>query len=737
MTTKPKLITTAPPVSDTPSAASPTPKEATVKIAAAKGRPMLSWVGKRPLGLVTAFPAQAVERFDPQHVLGMEQPEAYAGGGLLFHGDNKEVLAHLLASGFRGKVDLIYIDPPFDSGADYVRKISLRGGGSSAKMDGETYTLGEQTQYTDIWANDNYLQFMYERLLIMKELLAETGSIFVHLDPTKTHYLRIMLDEIFGADSFRNEIIWRNTNSHNSTVSQFGPIHQNILFYTKSDKFELHPGKRPFTAGYINDRFKYSDERGIFQPNYITGPGLRKGDSGLSWNGFAPSSKGRHWAIPSTLKDFLPNQGKGYNTQAMLDMLLAEGLVILTKKAGGQPMYKQYLTEGVAYQDLWCYQPNTQNTLYKSDECIDEDVKYLEQEVELENYPTQKPEGLLRRIVESCSSPDALILDCFIGSGTTAAVAQKLDRRWIGCDINKGAIQTASKRLQSIITSQITAKDAPAAKNGKAKTTQQDLGIDDTEGTDETAAEVPATTQPAQLAFSIWRVNDYDLQIQHNEAVEIACQHLGVTRTKGDSFFDGTRGQQLVKIVPFNHPLSPLDLEEVKTALGNRPEETRPVLMVCLGVELAAQGWIEDWNRLRKVSDPNRIDYIELRTDAKYGKFFEHKAASAQVSVTRTGEMAHVKIENFISPTIVERLAQTAGVLSPKIDDWRAMVDCVLIDTNYDGSVFNVALSDVPEKKNNLVAGEYKLPLPKKGATIGVKIIDMLGEEVLETIPAL
>ena len=162
------------------------PKKIEVKITAAKGRPMLTWVGKRPLSYVTAFPAQHVEAFDPTGSLTKpanadlwkDWPAAYPNGGLLFHGDNKEVLAHLLANGFRGKVNLIYIDPPFDSGADYVRKVSLRGAKGTVKLDGETYTLGEQIQYTDIWANDNYLQFMYERLMLLKELLAEDGEHF-------------------------------------------------------------------------------------------------------------------------------------------------------------------------------------------------------------------------------------------------------------------------------------------------------------------------------------------------------------------------------------------------------------------------------------------------------------------------------------------------------------------------------------------------------------------------------
>jgi hypothetical protein len=138
-----------------------------VEIKPAKGRPMLTWVGKRPLRNVTAYPAQLVEKFDPSSVtpqsessIWQDWPAGFPKAGLLFHGDNKDVLAYLLANGFRGKVKLIYIDPPFDSGADYVRKVNIRGLGGSTRLDGESYTLGEQIQYTDIWANDNYLQFM-------------------------------------------------------------------------------------------------------------------------------------------------------------------------------------------------------------------------------------------------------------------------------------------------------------------------------------------------------------------------------------------------------------------------------------------------------------------------------------------------------------------------------------------------------------------------------------------------
>ena len=210
-----------------------------IKISAAKGRPMLNWVGKRPLRSVTAFPAQHVESFaadaGPIHESSAwkDWPTAYPQGGLLFHGDNKEVLGHLLANGFRGKVKLIYIDPPFDSGADYVRKVQLRGGAAMAKIEGESYALGEQIQYTDIWANDNYLQFMYERLMLMKELLAEDGSIYLHCDPRKSHLLRCVMEEVFGIDSYVSEIIWQSSDAQ-SSANRYGPIHNTIYYFSKS-----------------------------------------------------------------------------------------------------------------------------------------------------------------------------------------------------------------------------------------------------------------------------------------------------------------------------------------------------------------------------------------------------------------------------------------------------------------------------------------------------------------------
>ncbi|MDT8424297.1 MAG: hypothetical protein RQ724_11045, partial [Desulfuromonadales bacterium] len=229
-----------------------------------------------------------------------------------------------------------------------------------------------------------------------------------------------------------------------------------------------------------------------------------------------------------------------------------------------------------------------------------------------------------------------------------------------------------------------------------------------------------------------WRVNDYDLKIQRNEAIKLACEYVGIERLASDSFFDGKLGKKLVKIVPFEHPLSPLDLEELKRELEARPELENCIVFVCLGIELAARTWIEDWNRLRKGAETvNKIEVIELRTDAKYGNFIKHDPAAGKVTIARSADKIIIQIEDFISPTILKRLDMDMPLFKAKISDWRSQIDCVMIDTAYDGEVFNVVLSDVPEKKKDLIEGSYTLAAPDGKTTVAVKIIDMLGEEVL------
>lgn len=272
----------------------PTPqKPKDVTISKAKGRPMLNWVGKKPLARVKAFPAQAIEYFDAAGGQSLptgaadwsDWPQDLPHGGLLYHGDNKDVLAHLLANGFRGKVKLIYIDPPFDSGADYVRKVQLRGAKGTVKIDGEDYTLGEQVQYSDIWANDNYLQFMYERLLMLRALLSDDGSIYLHCDPARNAYLRLLMDEVFGADFFRSEIVWRRTSAHGDS-NAFGRVHDTIYFYGPVAGRVWNEPRAAYEDWYVERYYRYKDPDGRkFKSGDLSAYGLSGGGYQYEWKG--------------------------------------------------------------------------------------------------------------------------------------------------------------------------------------------------------------------------------------------------------------------------------------------------------------------------------------------------------------------------------------------------------------------------------------------------------------------
>ena len=593
--------------------------EEKIKITPAKGRSMLYWVGKRPLDYVKGFPAQLIEVFDPLNTGRKVDTPTYDElkdnwQNLLFHGDNKEVLATLLELGFRGKIDLIYIDPPFKSGADYVRRVELRGLKNLGRIDEDSASVLQQTMYFDIWNNDNYLQFMYERLMLLKELLSETGSIYVHLDWHVVHYMKLLMDEVFGEENLRNEIVWCYTGP-SQTSKYFVRKHDNILFYTKMDDYT-------FNSEEVRVPYKKSTR--------FAGK--------TSFTGLTPEEKA----------NLLDKRGK-------------------------------------LKEDWW-----------------DDIAGIGYAHGQITGFDTQKPESLLERIIKASSNPGDLVLDCFIGSGTTAAVAQKLGRRWIGCDINKGAVQLTSSRLQKIIKEQIEKNE---------------------------------TKYPT---FAIYKVNNYDLKLLQTEAIELAVQHIGIQRTRTDRFFDGTLGKNLVKIIDFNHPLTLLDLQLLQDELKKRPDEDRDITIVCLGKELAVDPWIDEWNKTRPYKDArtkirvNQIKVIELKTDKKYGNFLIHKPAEAKVKIERKGNKAIIEIQDFISPTIIERLNIDNNLFKVKIPDFRSMIDCVLIDTNYDNNTFHIVYSDIPEKKNDLIKGKYEIEIDNNNKTkVAVKIIDMLGEEIL------
>lgn len=394
----------------------------------------------------------------------------------LFYGDNLAIMKHMPLH----SVDLIYLDPPFNSNKNYNLMYTRITGQpvpesvdafcDTWEMDAEKEAVlrampvlmqekGVDDFYVQFWRMWMtalrqtqpkllaYLTYMVQRLLYMKGLLRPTGSIYLHCDPAASHYIKIMMDAIFGHNNYRSEIIWRRSASHNKLSKQYGPIHDVIFFYAAGEKAVFHPGRSAYNKAYVGKAFRYSDGRGPYRLNELTGSGIRKGESGEPWRGYDPTAKGRHWAIPASLRAGLPDRGKGMAPHQMLDALDKSGDVVFSST--GRPSYKQRMGDGVPYQDIWAYQPGTQGVLVDEEIEIDQDVKWLDSEDERLGYPTQKPIGLLKRIIETSSNPGQVVFDPFCGCGTTIYAAHELHRQWIGCDIAMLPINLIRDQLTS------------------------------------------------------------------------------------------------------------------------------------------------------------------------------------------------------------------------------------------------------------------------------------------------
>lgn len=328
---------------------------------------------------------------------------------------------------------LVYIDPPF------ATKQEFRG-------------TQDQKAYQDKIAGAQFVEFLRRRLIMIRELLADDGSVYVHLDQRKSHYAKLIMDELFGEQNFRNEVVWRNTNTHNKAET-FGQIHQTLFLYTRSPRYFFRKTYRPRFRKYVDSHYRHTGDDGEeFRYSDPTGDGERDGESGFEWKGYNPTEKGRHWAIPGYVYDFVEDDISEFGVIDKLDYLLKHGWIQLPDKSGGQPQIRRPASvgEGNPVQDIWAYQPYTQGVYDTDSQAIDGDVTWAIGDAESAGYPTEKPEGLLARVIRSSSREGDLVLDAFAGSGTTCAVAEKLGRRWIGIDCGKLAIYTIQKRMLNL-----------------------------------------------------------------------------------------------------------------------------------------------------------------------------------------------------------------------------------------------------------------------------------------------
>lgn len=331
---------------------------------------------------------------------------------MLLWGDNKLVMASLLKD-FRGKVDLVYIDPPFDVGADFTMTVPVGDGNEEVEKDQSAL---EMVAYRDTWGmgTDSYLHMLSERLSVIRDLLSETGSLYVHVDDHVSHYVKTLVDELFGKSCFINEIVWQRTNAHNMKMRYFPRVHDVILFYSKTPSYHWTPPLAEHSSEQLA-RYK-SDENGRLYTGQDLTVSSKSKTRKDTWRGATPPPN-RSWA--ASLEE--------------RERLWAEGRILV--KADGTPRldgYKVFLDEklGRRVSSLWNDIPRVGNT---SDERLE--------------YSTQKPEALLQRIIETSTTDGSLVADFFCGSGTTGAVAERLGRRWIMADLGRFAIHTSRKRL--------------------------------------------------------------------------------------------------------------------------------------------------------------------------------------------------------------------------------------------------------------------------------------------------
>ena len=561
-----------------------------------KGFPELRWTGKRPYRSTQYYPAQLRESY------GEEQ-----NGWInkIFWGDNLQVMSHLLKI-YRGQVNLIYIDPPFDSRVEYKKKVEIKGIGKT-ETDNSSF---EEKQYGDIWTNDEYLQFMYERLILLRELLSDDGCIYLHCDWHKGHYLKLLMDELFGADRFINEITWYYYNKMAPKSACFPRTTDKILLYAKG-------------AGYtFNTQYEKRDE-----------------------------------PVKQLVRKFV------------------DGKAINARDENGNVMYKMSYEKRI--DDVWRI-----SMLQPADK------------VEPVGYPTQKPERLIERMILASSKPGDLVFDCFMGSGTTQAVAMKLGRRFIGADINLGAVQTTTKRLLSV---------------GKE--------LEDNQTSMGSAADTKYT------GFEVYNVNNYDFFRNPVEARDLLIAALEIQPFPQSDIWDGELDGRMVKIMPVNRIATKADLKELLANLPYKTYEKRKeenpnqpverITIVCMGHEPDLKGAMEQELTDYKV-DIQIMDILRDKADLQLKR-------DSEAEIVREG--GKLVIRAFYPMNLMQKLS----LQKEYVEDWRQLVDSVMIDWNYDGVVMQPAVTDVPGK-SELVKGIYDIP--EGSGTIKVKITDLLSESL-------
>ena len=379
----------------------------------------------------------------------------------IFTGDNLDILRGINSE----CVDLIYLDPPFNSNRSYAAPLDSEARG--AEFD-DVWTLSDMKEE---WVDEieyrrpslyhlingaklahsesmaGYLTFMSVRLLELHRILKPAGSIYLHCDPTASHYLKGIMDALFAPENFQNEIVWKRTGSHGG-ARRWGPIHDVLLFYSGSGRHLWNRVYQPYSDDYLRNYYRYEDKRGRYRLVTLTGAGTTGGDSGAEWRGVNPTDSGRHWAVPrQALAEAYPNRSDldRLTTQKKLDLLDQAGLVYWPPR-GRIPQQKRYADQGagVPIQDI-----------------VTDIGPIGSHALERTEWRTQKPLALLERIIGASSNPGDLVLDPFCGCATACIAAEKLHRQWIGIDILPQAAAVLNDRAKRELQIPMNGADEP------------------------------------------------------------------------------------------------------------------------------------------------------------------------------------------------------------------------------------------------------------------------------------
>lgn len=621
-----------------------------------------------------AVPMQCVRTF------GTNGDESH---NMLIFGDNLQVMKSLLELKKAGKLcnadhtpgaRLIYIDPPFAAKKEF-----------SGSQD--------QKAYQDKIAGAQFIEFLRKRLIIIRELLSENGSLYVHLDYKKSHYMKCVLDEIFEEQNFRSEIVWKRTDAHNDTKG-IGKIHDILLHYSRSGTTIWNPIYIPLSEKTTNTWYKHVERETGRRYNKadLTARGIRKGETGQSWRGINPTEKGNHWRYPPS----------------RLDELDKKGLILFSDS--GMPYLKRYLDEskGTTLQDIWM------------------DIAMIRGfGKEIVDYPTQKPESLLERIVLSSSQPGDLVLDAFAGSGTTCAVAEKLGRRWIGIDCGKLAIYTIQKRMLNLKQG-IGNKGAPLQPK---PFTLYNAGLYD-------------FSKLKELSWKSWRFFALQLFQCRDEVHAVGGIQL-------DGYLKGA------SVLVFNHQKQPgvrIDEETVHslhealgTKVGNRLFIIAPALTFDFQqdyIDLSGVRYYalripysivnelhqREFTALKQPTDELAVnDTVEaVGFDFIRTPELEYLCGSDK----REGELlpeAFIRIKTFKSEAVVREPQRKRGDCET--------LSMIMLDYDYCGDVFD--LDDVFYADGiEMASWEVRFPLEQLGVQIMAVFVDIYGNEARELIPA-